>query len=105
MVKFCKHEDCPSSQELLEFQTGDISREGGAEIAGHLRSCEFCAAEVDFYSRYPQLNDEISSEAATIPAPLFELAEALLKNRQADPSSLDRLLKATDEVIYDNALL
>ena len=93
MISFCKNEDCPSSNELLEFQTGDLARTRGTEICHHLATCEFCDAEVEFYSNYPQGQDETRVEPAQIPAPLFELAEALLKNRHGDPSSLNSLLK------------
>jgi len=102
MTSFCKNEDCPSSNELLEFQNGDLPRARGSEIGRHLATCEFCEAEVEFYSNYPQGQDEAREEPAEIPAPLFELAEALLKNRQGDPSSLNSLLKenglVTDKV-------
>lgn len=94
MTGFCKNEDCPTSHELLEFQNGEIAREGGRAIRTHIAKCEFCSAEVEFYSLYPQ-EGEINEvmERAEIPAPLFELAEALLKNRHADASSLDSLLR------------
>lgn len=102
MSGFCKNEDCPSSQELLEFQHGDLARAHGGEIRKHLVSCEFCSAEVEFYSHYPQ--EEAFGEPAEsteIPAPLFELAEALLKIRYADSSSLNVLLRESDELIAD----
>ena len=89
MTGFCKNEDCPSSDELLGFQTGDLSLSRGSEVRKHLTSCEFCEAEVEFYSHYPP--DETSSEVTQIPAPLYELAEALLKNRQSDSSLLSSL--------------
>jgi hypothetical protein len=89
MTGFCKNEDCPSSDELLGFQTGDLSLSRCSEIRKHLSACEFCEAEVQFYSHYPP--DESSSEVTEIPAPLYELAEALLKNRQSDSSSLHSL--------------
>lgn len=101
MKSFCKNEDCPSSQELLEFQTGDKPRTRSADIRKHVKACEFCAAEVEFYSHYPQ--EEGISETVDIPAPLFELAEALLKNRHADSASLNALLRESEEVIVDNA--
>jgi len=94
MTGFCKNENCPSSNELLEFQKGEVSQPQGSDIRKHLAHCEFCAAEVEFYCHYPQ--EEGIAEAfenVEIPAPLFELAEALLKNRHADSSSLDSLLK------------
>jgi len=92
-VNFCKNEDCPSSQELLDFQNGDLMRERAVDIRIHMTTCEFCTAEAEFYSCYPQSNEEISFEPSEIPAPLFELAEALLKNRTYDPQSLNTLLR------------
>lgn len=62
---------------------------GGDAIRVHLASCEFCAAEVEFYAHYPQAEEKV--EAAEIPTPLFELAEALLRNKHKDFSILDRL--------------
>ena len=101
MINFCKNEDCPSSNELLEFQNGDLPRPRASEIGRHLGTCEFCEAEVEFYSNYPQGKDEARVEAAAIPAPLFELAEALLKNRHGDPSSLNALLKEKGGLVID----
>ena len=99
MTGFCKNEDCPSSHELLCFQNGDLSRTRGSEIRKHMAACEFCSAEVEFYSHYPQ--EEGSSEITEIPAPLFELAEALLKNRQGDSSSLYSLLNEKGEIVAE----
>ena len=48
------------------------------------------------YSRYPQTHEDAISEITQIPAPLFELAEALLKNRHTDSSSLESLLRGND---------
>ena len=94
ITHFCKSEDCPSSTDLLEFQKNDLPLTRNIEIRGHLASCEFCSAEVEFYSHYPQEEDAAEPvEPAGIPAPLFELAEALLKKCHADTSSLDALLK------------
>ena len=101
MTNFCKNEDCPSSNELLEFQNGDLPRTRGSEIGRHLATCEFCEAEVEFYSNYPQGQDEAREEAAEIPAPLFELAEALLKNRHGDPTSFNSLLKEKNGLVTD----
>ncbi len=103
MPGFCKSEECPSSHELLEFQNGDLPRTRGGEIRKHLVSCEFCSAEVEFYSHYPQEEGVVSetTEGTEIPAPLFELAEALLKNRYADSSSLNVLLRENDELVAD----
>ena len=90
---FRKNEDCPSSQELLDFQNGDLWRSRCIDVQAHLIRCDFCSAEVEFYSYYPQ-EENVSriAEHAEIPAPLYELAESLLKNRH-DASSLNSLLK------------
>lgn len=102
MIGFCKNEECPSSTELLEFQVGELPRHRGSDVRRHLRTCEFCAAEVEFYSHYPQeeyLSDQ--SEITEIPLPLYQLAEALLKNRNGDSDSLDKLLFEKDGLILD----
>ena len=81
-AEFCKDEGCPSSQELYAFQSGEITVDEGACIRMLIRNCEFCTAEVEFYEHYPQ-QAEIT-EAASIPAPLYELASALLKKDRDD---------------------
>ena len=102
MSGFYKNENCPTSQELLDYQNGEL--ESATEVRMHLASCEFCSAEVEFYVHYPQteLNSE-PTEVSEIPAPLFELAEALLKNRYADSSSLNSLLKEQKGLVLDKA--
>lgn len=98
---FCKNEGCPSSTELLAYQNGDLAKSRAREIGRHLGGCEFCDAEVEFYSNYPQAAVEETTETAEIPAPLFELAEALLKNRHADHASLNSLLKDKKNLVTD----
>lgn len=83
---FCKSETCPSSNELLDLENGVLSSARAAEVDRHLETCEFCAAEADFYALYPQ--DETPADApelTSIPAPLFQLAEALLKKKTYRP--------------------
>jgi hypothetical protein len=101
MKDFCKNEDCPSSHELLEYENGESAGLRSREIRKHLAVCEFCSAEIEFYSHYPQ--EEGCDAAAEIPRPLFELAEALLKNRHGDSSSLYSLLKEKGEVLADKS--
>lgn len=104
MTAFCKNEDCPSSNELLAYENGDLSRTRTHEITGHLTVCEFCEAEAELYSRYPQF--ELIPEVTTpveIPAPLFELAEALLKHHHADARSLNSLLNKKKDLVVDKA--
>ncbi len=84
---------------MLGYENGDLPRSRSTEIRKHLHTCEFCSAEVEFYSHYPQ--EEGASEVTEIPAPLFELAEALLKNREGDSSSLYSLLNEKGEIVIE----
>jgi hypothetical protein len=95
MAKFCKHEDCPTSEDLLAFQTGDMPVSEGKAIRLHLAVCEFCEAEVEFYESYPPAAEQEAVEADSIPTPLYELAEALLIKKR-DDAFFDRLMD--DEV-------
>ena len=85
MESFYKTGDCPASQELAALV--DPTNESG-EIREHLSQCEFCDAELEFYRRYPPLDEKI--QPATIPKPLLELADALL-HRRCDLSELYKL--------------
>ena len=90
MVTFCKDTNCPSSQELLEFQTGKISVREHRTIEAHLEACEFCASEVEFYAHYPQSEETVAT--VEIPLPLYELAEALLGDKHKNFLALNKLL-------------
>jgi hypothetical protein len=76
MVNFCKNANCPSSPDLLAFQSDEVSLRKNREISRHLEACEFCASEVEFYKHYPQTDEKI--ETAEIPQPLYELARAFI---------------------------
>ncbi|MEJ7623242.1 MAG: hypothetical protein WKF34_04565 [Pyrinomonadaceae bacterium] len=102
MPGFRKSEACPPSIELLAFEKGEIERLRGRAIGKHLTDCEFCEAEIEFYSHYPQ-EEVMAGEASEIPAPLFELAEALLKNRHNDLLSLNALLRENEELVSEGA--
>jgi hypothetical protein len=96
MTKFRKSPTCPLSNDLLAFQTGKILLREKERITVHLRFCEFCTAEVEFYAHYPLEADE-TVENAEIPKPLFELAEALLSNKHRDNVLLKRLFNQADD--------
>jgi len=97
MITFCKSADCPTSQQLLAFESdaADSGRET-AEIRRHLAVCEFCASEVEFYAHYPQAEERVRK--VEIPLPLKELAQALLDNQHKDFSSLNHLLDEKETV-------
>jgi hypothetical protein len=105
-IEFCKNEDCPTSNELLDLQRGNLCGTRSTQVTEHLASCEFCSAELAFYSHYPleDCMEIIEADAISeIPAPLAQLAEALLKNRNGDPSALDALLREKDGLVLDKA--
>jgi hypothetical protein len=79
MNTFHKSANCPSSEKLLSFQNKEIPVRERDKITVHLRFCEFCAAEAELYARFPQAEETV--EKAEIPAPLYQLAEALLKKK------------------------
>lgn len=93
---FRKSATCPLSCDLLAFQSGEISARERDRITVHLRFCEFCEAEVEFYARYPQADETV--EKADIPLPLYELAEALLTNKNKNISQLNKLLNEAGEL-------
>ena len=90
MEGFVKTESCPSSEELLSFQTGEINLAEGAVVRRHLFVCEFCDAEVRFYEMYPP--GELETVVAEgIPDPLLQLATELLQKKR-DLAPLYRLV-------------
>ncbi len=85
MVAFCKYENCPTSESLLDFQIGSAGgRASDPAIRKHLANCDFSAAEVEFYSYFPQSDEKV--HISNIPPPLFDLAEALLKRHKGNRS-------------------
>jgi hypothetical protein len=96
MVSFRKSTVCPSSEKLLTFQSGETAEKEAQKIRRHLALCEFCAAEVEFYTHYPQSEEQI--ERTEIPLPLYELAQALLSNQHKDFVSLNQLLREPESI-------
>ncbi len=95
MTRFHKSPNCPLSNDLLAFQTAKLALREKERITVHLRFCEFCAAEVEFYAHYPQADETV--EKTEIPQPLFELAEALLSNKHKNYSLLKRLFNEKED--------
>jgi len=90
MSDFRKEITCPSSWELVDLVSGEIAGDHGLRMAVHLAKCDFCAAELEFYRAYPPTASE--SEAPPMPAPLLELAEALIAKETIHISRLECLL-------------
>lgn len=103
MINFCKNAYCPSSPVLLDFQKGELSTEESRAIRRHLTECEFCAAETEFYARFPQAEDACGEAETAIPAPLYQLAEALLGSRQTNFTLLKKLLGENENLTLEKA--
>jgi len=95
MISFHKNRECPTSQELLEFQNTANKTTVWRKINDHLCSCDFCGAEAEFYSHFPQ-KSESKISTTQIPDHLFELAVALLNNKDKGNSILKNLLKSNE---------
>jgi len=91
MSNFRKEITCPSSWELVDLLNGEVAGDVGLRIAVHLAECEFCAAELEFYRAYPP-NGSVGA-APPMPAPLLELAEALIAKETIHIARLEYLLK------------
>ena len=77
---FRKLRTCPRTETLLSFSAG--ARRGG-RVAEHVRSCDFCGAEVQLLSRHAPPAAALPFAAPlALPEPLRRLAEDLL----AEPS-------------------
>lgn len=76
MNGFQKTKDCPASDEILAVVTSGQKRD---DTRRHLASCDFCAAELELYERFPIDDEKI--HIGQMPEPLRELAEALLHGR------------------------
>lgn len=102
MASFRKQGDCPTSQELLAYQLGDLEPPESRDIGRHLAACEFCTAEVAFYERYPVSKDpeESMEQESTMPGPLHDLAEALLNHKRGQ-QSIDEMMKELDAVLHE----
>jgi len=89
MDQFLKYKNCPTSQELLAYRDSGTTPSGTSDLSKHLAECEFCYAEQEFYAHYPQTDD--LGDTRQIPAPLYELAEALLSKRRVGSAGLESL--------------
>lgn len=95
MIAFNKNANCPASQDLLAFQKGETTIAENYDILRHLESCEFCAAEVEFYSHVAPVEENITT--VEIPPSLYQLAEALLSSGQKKFIMLNKLFNENEE--------
>lgn len=101
MIAFNKNVNCPASQDLLAFEKGETTFAENTEILCHLESCEFCAAEVEFYAHFVPSEETVAS--VDIPLPLYQLAEALLSSGQKKFTMLNKLLNENEELSLNKA--
>lgn len=88
---FRKGADCPSSDRLLAFRQSKLGIFASDVIGRHVASCDFCAAELEFYRHFPAIPDE-EVIPDRIPGPLYDLAQAILTNRTSGINALKTLV-------------
>ena len=98
---FRKLRTCPQTETLLTFSAGAPR---GGRVAEHVRSCEFCGAEVQLLSRHAPPADTLPFAAlSAMPAPLRRLAEDILAepsyNRARFAESLMEIERLTPETV------
>ena len=90
MSHFRKKKDCPSSYELADSVVSQLNGDQALRVAGHLNTCDFCAAEIEFYKHYPPVMFSVEPEPN--PEPLFELAQSTLTKESVSRSRIEFLL-------------
>jgi hypothetical protein len=100
-ARFRKLRTCPAAETLLTFSAR--ARRGG-RVAEHVRSCDFCGAEVQMLSRHaPPANTLPFAAPLAMPAPLRRLAEDILAepsyNRARFAESLKEIERLTPETV------
>ena len=99
--RFRKLRTCPQTETLLTFSAGAPR---GGRVAEHVRSCDFCGAEVQLLSRLaPPAGTLPFAASVTMPAHVRRLAEDILSepsyNRARFAESLMEIERLTPETV------
>jgi len=76
-IPFRKTAACPSSTTLLYFRTEKLASEISILVSYHLKSCDFCRAELMLLAHH-QRQRYVEAKAPEIPMNLRILAESIL---------------------------
>lgn len=76
---FEKKRHCPSSEALVVYRQRHLLNGQMPQLASHLATCDFCAAELELLSRFPSTKEFCDSPK--MPPHLRALAESLLRLR------------------------
>jgi hypothetical protein len=90
---FEKQRRCPSSALLLSYHQHTLSTRQTLQVATHVATCDFCAAEAQLLGNHLPVED--FPEPAPMPPQLEALAAALLLK---DNSQIAELLRRTAEL-------
>ena len=93
---------CPRTETLLTFSAG--GRGGVGRVAEHVRTCDFCGAEVQLLSRHAPPADTLPFAVPLVmPQHLRRLAEEILAepsyNRARFAESLTEIERLTPETV------
>ena len=99
-ARFRKLRTCPRTETLLTFSAG--AGGGVGRVAEHVRSCDFCGAEMQLLSRHVPAGEALPSGAA-MPQHLRRLAEDILSepsyNRARFAESLMEIERLAPETV------
>lgn len=76
--------ECPSSLELVEYQSGDMPESSANNIAQHLKGCPRCRTELDGLNALDQR--EASASVPVLPLLPFQ-PNALSRRRRSNPAA------------------
>ena len=91
MTRFAKKQTCPSSQALADLAANNLPPHARRAAERHLRSCDFCAAEVRLLARDAAPDATTTSdEAPPVPLALRLFAESRLAEINSSASPVRR---------------
>ena len=88
MIRFAKKQNCPSSETLDAYLADSLNALARNSVGAHLRSCDFCDAELRLLARGAQQAEaaESATEATAPPVPLA--LRLFAETRLAEASAL-----------------
>ncbi len=58
MKSFAKQSKCPASHQILSYVEGSLRALARQKVARHCKTCDFCGAEAQLFSKYQPSEEE-----------------------------------------------
>jgi hypothetical protein len=88
-VAFRKTAECPASATLVSYRANNLSADAAKDIRAHLKSCDFCSAELPLLAFHDPLGS--TYKAPEMPINLRILAESILATKKHIPATKRRI--------------